>query len=80
MIYPLVEIGTLTNIRTGKLDANASSFDGKYPFFTCSRQTLLSIVLPSSSSRSQSNIAATLAFSLSANEIFWKHGRDHEVC
>ena len=40
MIYPLVEIGTLTNIRTGKLDANASSFDGKYPFFTCSRQTL----------------------------------------
>ena len=35
-----VKIGDLTKIRTGKLDANASSEDGKYPFFTCSREPL----------------------------------------
>lgn len=35
-----VIIGDLTKIRTGKLDANASSEDGKYPFFTCSREPL----------------------------------------
>ena len=35
-----VKIGDLTNIKTGKLDANASSEDGKYPFFTCSREPL----------------------------------------
>lgn len=35
-----VKIGDLTKIRTGKLDANASSKDGKYPFFTCSREPL----------------------------------------
>ena len=35
-----VKIGDLTKIRTGKLDANASSEDGQYPFFTCSRETL----------------------------------------
>ena len=35
-----VKIGDLTQIRTGKLDANASSEDGKYPFFTCSREPL----------------------------------------
>ncbi|HAT4311814.1 TPA: restriction endonuclease subunit S [Clostridium perfringens] len=29
-------LGDLVNIRTGKLDANASSDNGKYPFFTCS--------------------------------------------
>lgn len=34
------KIGNLTKIRTGKLDANASSTDGIYPFFTCSRETL----------------------------------------
>ena len=33
-------MGTLTKIRTGKLDANASSINGKYPFFTCSRESL----------------------------------------
>ncbi len=27
-----VKIGDLTNIKTGKLDANASSEDGQYPF------------------------------------------------
>lgn len=35
-----VKIGTLTKIRTGKLDANASSKCGTYPFFTCSREPL----------------------------------------
>lgn len=35
-----VKIGELTSIRTGKLDANASSDDGQYPFFTCSRKPL----------------------------------------
>ncbi len=33
-------VGGLTNIRTGKLDANAADSDGLYPFFTCSRQPL----------------------------------------
>lgn len=35
-----VKIGDLTRIKTGKLDANASSEDGEYPFFTCSREPL----------------------------------------
>lgn len=35
-----VKIGELTKIKTGKLDANASSKDGQYPFFTCSREPL----------------------------------------
>lgn len=34
------KLGNLTKIRTGKLDANASSPDGVYPFFTCSKETL----------------------------------------
>ena len=36
----LVRLGDLTRIKTGKLDANASSPNGKYPFFTCSREPL----------------------------------------
>ena len=35
-----VKLGNLTKIRTGKLDANASSENGQYPFFTCSREPL----------------------------------------
>ena len=35
-----IKLGDLTRIKTGKLDANASSPDGKYPFFTCSREPL----------------------------------------
>ena len=35
-----VKIGNLTKIKTGKLDANSSSEDGQYPFFTCSREPL----------------------------------------
>ncbi len=33
-------IGELTSIKTGKLDANASVANGRYPFFTCSKETL----------------------------------------
>ena len=35
-----VKLGTLIRIRTGKLDANASSENGQYPFFTCSKEPL----------------------------------------
>ncbi len=35
-----VKVGDITKIRTGKLDANASSEEGEYPFFTCSRDPL----------------------------------------
>lgn len=31
-----VSIADVTDIKTGKLDANAASSDGKFPFFTCS--------------------------------------------
>jgi type I restriction enzyme S subunit len=31
-------LGELVNITTGKLDANAAIENGKYPFFTCSRE------------------------------------------
>ena len=31
-------LGNLVDIRTGKLDANAATEDGQYPFFTCSRE------------------------------------------
>ena len=35
-----VKLGELTKIRTGKLDANAASENGKYSFFTCSKEPL----------------------------------------
>lgn len=35
-----VRLGDYINIRTGKLDANASNNDGVYPFFTCSKEPL----------------------------------------
>ena len=35
-----VKIGELAKIKTGKLDANAASEDGQYPFFTCSKEPL----------------------------------------
>lgn len=31
----MAKLGELVNIKTGKLDANAASKDGVYPFFTC---------------------------------------------
>ena len=36
----VVNLGTLVEIKTGKLDANASSENGKYPFFTCANEPL----------------------------------------
>jgi len=36
----ITRLGDIAKIRTGKLDANASSENGKYPFFTCSKDTL----------------------------------------
>ena len=35
-----IKVGDITKIKTGKLDANASSVDGKYPLFTCSKEPL----------------------------------------
>ena len=35
-----MKLKELINVRTGKLDANASSENGKYPFFTCSKEIL----------------------------------------
>lgn len=40
MSWELKRLGDFVNIRTGKLDANASSIYGSYPFFTCSREPL----------------------------------------
>jgi len=34
------KLGKFVKIKTGKLDANASSLDGIYPFFTCSKEPL----------------------------------------
>jgi type I restriction enzyme S subunit len=34
------KLGNFVKIRTGKLDANASSIEGEYPFFTCSKEPL----------------------------------------
>ena len=33
-------LGQITYVRTGKLDANAQIIDGKYPFFTCGEENL----------------------------------------
>jgi len=33
-----VDLGSLVDITTGKLNANAAVENGKYPFFTCSRE------------------------------------------
>ena len=38
--WATVDLGLLTEIRTGRLDANASSDNGEYPFFTCSKEPL----------------------------------------
>lgn len=35
-----VRLGDIISIKTGKLNANASSLDGKYPFFTCAIEPL----------------------------------------
>jgi len=38
--YPVAKLGELVNIATGKLDSNAATENGKYPFFTCAPTTL----------------------------------------
>jgi type I restriction enzyme S subunit len=40
IISNFVRLGDYVRVRTGKLDANASSPNGAYPFFTCSQQPL----------------------------------------
>lgn len=35
-----IPLGDLTKITTGKLNANAAKDNGKYPFFTCAKETL----------------------------------------
>ena len=40
MTWGTVNLGDVTSVRTGKLDANASSKEGEYPFFTCARKPL----------------------------------------
>lgn len=40
MITEFFNLGDILNIKTGKLDANASSSDGQYSFFTCSKEPL----------------------------------------
>ena len=37
---PLIRLTDFFHFRTGKLDSNAAVPDGRYPFFTCSRQDL----------------------------------------
>lgn len=36
----IVPLGDIVSIRTGKLDANAASDNGPYPFFTCAKEPL----------------------------------------
>lgn len=36
--WPMVELGVVCEIRTGKLNSNAAVKGGKYPFFTCSKE------------------------------------------
>ncbi len=40
MSLKISRLGDFVKIKTGKLDANASSKDGIYPFFTCSKEPL----------------------------------------
>jgi type I restriction enzyme, S subunit len=40
MKWKTVRLGDIVKIKTGKLDANASSTNGMYPFFTCSKEPL----------------------------------------
>ncbi|MCF3577516.1 N-6 DNA methylase [Planktothrix agardhii] len=36
--YPIVQLGDICDIKTGKLNSNASVDGGAYPFFTCSKE------------------------------------------
>ena len=37
--WKVEKLGSLVNIQTGKLNSNAATPDGEYPFFTCSQET-----------------------------------------
>ncbi|MDD5095614.1 MAG: restriction endonuclease subunit S, partial [Dehalococcoidia bacterium] len=37
--WEVVELGSMVNFQTGKLNSNAATPDGEYPFFTCSQET-----------------------------------------
>lgn len=38
--WKVVKLGSIVNFQTGKLNSNAATPDGEYPFFTCSQETL----------------------------------------
>lgn len=38
--WPVKPLGELVSFKTGKLNSNAATKDGPYPFFTCSQETL----------------------------------------
>ena len=38
--WELVKLGDILNFKTGRLDSNAATLNGEYPFFTCSPETL----------------------------------------
>lgn len=42
--WPMVELGELLDIRTGKKDVNEGNSEGLYPFFTCAREHTFSDV------------------------------------
>ncbi|TFH39052.1 MAG: restriction endonuclease subunit S [ANME-2 cluster archaeon] len=37
--WDLVKLGDIVSFKTGKLNSNAATFNGIYPFFTCSQET-----------------------------------------
>jgi type I restriction enzyme S subunit len=37
--WKVVKLGSLVNFQTGKLNSNAATSDGAFPFFTCSQET-----------------------------------------
>lgn len=43
--YTVLEWNDVFNTRTGKLDSNAATENGKYPFFTCSKDILMILAL-----------------------------------
>jgi type I restriction enzyme S subunit len=38
--WPTAPLANLADIKTGKLDSNAAVLGGRYPYFTCSPETL----------------------------------------
>ncbi|HEY2975872.1 MAG TPA: restriction endonuclease subunit S [Pyrinomonadaceae bacterium] len=40
MNWKEAKLGELVSFKTGKLDSNAATSSGNYPFFTCSQETL----------------------------------------